>query len=357
MDQFDNKEIYRLSTPAYIQRVLYFSLTSLLVVGGTIIAISEIMASPLDALYVLPITFLMIALGVNTGYHMYFSHQSFVAAPVFKYILAYLGSIACQDSIVQWASNHKRHHRHTDIVNRDPHTPYQFGDNKLKVLTIGILWATAGWKFSRKSTSKHYYGKNLLNDPVIHWFDKYYVIVSYSGFVIPFIIGYIIGGMSLAIKWFAYFGAFRVFAGYFFTEFVVNALCHSIGTRKFEIKGQSTNLAIVSWLTLGTTLHHNHHAFPQALSPAIDGEWDPMDLVFWPLEKIGAISKRCSPSAQDVGLKKVRIPNVNAMSMNSPKPLFKTSNAEQKDPISDNKVAVPFILSGAKEMPHSLHQD
>lgn len=305
MTQLDANEVYRLSSIAYIQRILYFTVTSLLVIVGTVVAIAEMLSSPLDVLYVVPITFTMIALGVNTGYHMYFTHRSFDASPVFKFILAYLGSIACQDSIVQWVSNHKRHHRYTDAVDLDPHTPYQFSDNKWIILTIGILWASGGWKFSRASTSKSFYSKQLLNDPVVSWFDKYFVLVSYSGFVIPFLAGYLVGGMDLAIKWFAYFGAFRVFAGYFFTEVVVNAFCHSIGTSKFKIKGQSRNLEKVSWLTLGTTLHHNHHAFPRALSPAVDGEWDPMNLIYTVLEKIGAISNRHVTDPQEVELKKI----------------------------------------------------
>lgn len=306
MKQLDGREVHRLSTRAYIQRAAYFSMTSLVVIAGTCLAVGEFLASPLDALYVLPITFTLIALGVNTGYHMYFSHQSFDAIPAFKYVLAYLGTIACQDSIVQWASNHKRHHCYTDQVDLDPHTPHQFGDSKWIVLTVGLIWATGAWKYSRTSTSKSFYGKQLLSDSVIRWFDKYFVPVSYSGFVIPFVLGYALGGMDLAVKWFAYFGAFRVFAGYFFTEFVVNALCHSVGTRKFKTKGHSFNLDKASWLTLGTSLHHNHHAFPRALSPAVDGEWDPMNVVYYFLEKMDLMSNRCAPTAQDVEKKKLK---------------------------------------------------
>lgn len=305
MNQHDANEVYRLSLQSYIGRILYFTITSLIILVGTAVAIHEMMVSPWDILYVAPIILLMIGLGVNTGYHMYFTHRSFDAAPAFKFILAYLGSIACQDSVVLWVSNHKRHHRHTDSVDLDPHTPRQFSDKKWVMLTLGLAWASGGWKYSRTSTSKALYGKQLLDDPLISWFDKYFVIISYSGFVIPFVVGYVAGGMELAIKWFAYFGALRVFAGYFFTEFVVNALCHSIGTFKFKTKGQSRNLGKVSWLTLGSTLHHNHHAFPRALSPAIDGEWDPMGIIYFILEKLGAISNPCAPSSQEVGLKKI----------------------------------------------------
>ena len=318
MNQLDVNEVNEPSNFAYACRVLYFLVTSLIVIAGTIIAVKEFISSPLDILYVVPITFPMIALGVNTGYHMYFTHKAFDASPTFKVILAYLGSIACQDSIIQWVVNHKRHHRYTDIVDLDPHTPRQFGDNKLIKMTLGLAWASGIWKYSRSSTSKDFYGRQLLSDPLINWFDKYFVAISYSGFIIPFLLGYAFGGIHLALKWFAYFGAFRVFAGYFFTEVVVNGLCHIIGSDKFDIKGHSRNLDKVSWVTLGTSLHHNHHAFPRALSAAVDGERDTMNLIYLPLEMMGAIKNRCAPSKEEVIAKKIDADSTDAMEQSAP---------------------------------------
>jgi hypothetical protein len=69
---------------------------------------------------------------------------------------------------------------------------------------LGLAWASGGWKFSRTSTSNAFYGGGLLNDPLVRWFDRHFVIVSYSGLVIPFALGYSLKGMDLAIKWFAY---------------------------------------------------------------------------------------------------------------------------------------------------------
>ena len=71
--------------------------------------------------------------------------------------LALLGSLLCQDSVVQWVANHKRHHRHVDIVDRDPHTPWQFGESRFAVFTVGLWWASMGWKFGRVLSSKRFY--------------------------------------------------------------------------------------------------------------------------------------------------------------------------------------------------------
>src|SRR5690606_30611715 len=100
------------------------------------------------------------------------------------------------------------------------------------------------------------YAGYLLNEPMMRWFDRHFVVISYAGFIVPFALGWLMGGQELAIKWFAYFGALRVLVGYFFTEFVINGLCHCVGSSKFHTKGRSTNLVFMSPMTLGATLHH-----------------------------------------------------------------------------------------------------
>lgn len=303
---YDQGEVIVLRGPAYLQRLAYFALTTCLVLVGTVITVQQLIRSPWDAVYVLPVAFAATALGANTGYHMYFTHRSFTTHRFFRGVLALLGTLLCQDSVVQWVANHKRHHRHVDVVDRDPHTPRQFGEHRLVVLTLGLWWASMGWKFDRVLTTKKFYAGQMLVDPMLRWFDKHFAVISLSGFVLPFALGWVIGGQALAIKWFAYFGGFRVFVGYFFTEFVVNGLCHCLGSSKFNTKGQSTNLVFMSPLTLGATLHHNHHAFPRVLSPAIDKEFDPMKLVYWALQKLGVITMVPGPTPREVEEKRIR---------------------------------------------------
>jgi len=303
---FDRGEVIVLGGKDYLLRFGYFALTTCLVVAGTIIAVQQLIRSPWDALYVLPVAFIATALGANTGYHMYFTHRTFTTHRSCRFILGVLGTLLCQDSVVQWVANHKRHHRHVDVVDRDPHSPWQFGDNRFVVLTLGLWWASMGWKFDRVLTSKRFYAGQLLDEPMMKWFDKYFVAISYAGFLIPFALGWAVGGWELGIKWFAYFGALRVFIGYFFTEFVVNGLCHCVGSSKFRTKGRSTNLVFMSTLTLGATLHHNHHAFPRYLSPAIDKELDPMKLLYWALEKLNIITMVPGPAAHEVEEKRLQ---------------------------------------------------
>ena len=302
---FDIGEINRLTPLQYVCRGAYFGLVSLVILPGSALAVRYLLASPWDALYILPVAFLATSLGANTACHMYFTHRSFTAARWFHVVLAFLATILCQDSIIQWVANHKRHHRHVDVVDKDPHTPWQFGMQKWKAATVGVLWASAGWKFSSTLTSKKFYAKQLMDDSVIRWFDRHFVFISLSVMAFPAVIGWMIGGLPLALKWFAYFSALRVFIGYFFTEFVVNGLCHVFGSKKFDVRGRSTNLMFMAPLTLGATLHHNHHAFPRVLSPAIDGELDTMQIFYWLLKKIKCIVVTENPSEEEILAKRL----------------------------------------------------
>ena len=118
---FDQGEVVVLRGQAYLRRLAYFMVTTVLVVVGSMIAVQQLILAPLDALYVLPVAFVATALGANTGYHMYFTHRAFTTHRFFRGILALLGTLLCQDSVIQWVANHKRHHRHVDLANKDPH--------------------------------------------------------------------------------------------------------------------------------------------------------------------------------------------------------------------------------------------
>ncbi|RDS82296.1 hypothetical protein DWU98_09735 [Dyella monticola] len=305
MNFADPGEILVMSRGAYGRRIAYFIVTTVVVIWGTVLAVRFMFASPWNLAYVVPIAFIANAIGVNTAYHMYFTHGAFQAKAPFRVVLAVFGTILCQDSLIQWVANHKRHHRHVDVPDRDPHTPWQFGESKWRVYTVGLLWASVGWKYARRSTSKTFYAGSLLKDPVLRFFDKHFVVVSYLGLVVPFAVGYALGGWQAGLKGFAYFGAFRVFVGYAFTELVINGFCHCVGSRKFATKGLATNIPSLAMLSMGTTLHHNHHAFPQSLSTAVDGETDPMQWINGFFAKCGWISSAVHPSAAEVAAKKL----------------------------------------------------
>ncbi|MDH6146129.1 MULTISPECIES: hypothetical protein [Paraburkholderia] len=66
-------------------------------------------------------------------------------------------------------------------------------------------------------------------------------------------------------------------------------------------------MPFLSPLTLGATLHHNHHAFPRVLSPAIDREIDPMKQFYWLLQRLGIIVIAPGPTSDQIQEKRISI--------------------------------------------------
>src|SRR5690606_7292305 len=49
---------------------------------------------------------------ITAGYHRLWSHRAYDANPLVKAFFAFWGACALQNSILIWASGHRRHHRH-----------------------------------------------------------------------------------------------------------------------------------------------------------------------------------------------------------------------------------------------------
>src|SRR6266516_760178 len=106
--------------------------------------------------------YLFSGLGIAMGFHRYFTHGSFKAARAFKIALGIAGSMAIEGPLLDWVSDHRRHHKYSDKEG-DPHSPWRFGDD-WKALTKGMAWAHMGWFFDRGVTSHRKYSPDWLAD-------------------------------------------------------------------------------------------------------------------------------------------------------------------------------------------------
>ena len=61
-------------------------------------------------------------MSITAGYHRLWAHNSYKAHPILKVMFALFGAAATQNSILIWASGHRRHHRHVDHVEQDPYS-------------------------------------------------------------------------------------------------------------------------------------------------------------------------------------------------------------------------------------------
>lgn len=204
-------------------------------------------------LMILAIFYVATIWGVGVGFHRLLTHRSFETSAPVKLILLALGSMALQGSAIEWAATHLKHHAKSDKEG-DPHSPIN-----------GFWRAHVGWlfrdNFARKDSS---WAKPYGKDRVIRFADKTFLLWAVLGFIIPGLLGFMIGGnwgaFWTAVLW---GGVIRLFLVDHVT-WSVNSVCHTFGWRRFQSNDQSRNEPTVGLLGLGEGWHNNHHAFPQA---------------------------------------------------------------------------------------------
>jgi len=80
---------------------------------------------PLE-LAVMAVLYVLTAFGVTLGYHRMFTHRALDSSRALRAILAILGSMALEGSVITWVADHRKHHAFTDQEG-DPHSPHLSG--------------------------------------------------------------------------------------------------------------------------------------------------------------------------------------------------------------------------------------
>ncbi|MGA6948651.1 MAG: fatty acid desaturase [Solirubrobacterales bacterium] len=245
------------------------------VVSGTDLAI-------LAAMYVVT------AAGITVGYHRMLTHRSFRTHKPTEYLFAILGSMAVQGSVIAWVADHRKHHAHTDVEG-DPHSPHVGHGDGLGGVLGGLWHAHTGWLLSEQGRADwKRYAPDLYEDQGMRRINRYFVPLVVLGLAIPTLAGYLLTGTLLgAATGLLWGGLVRVFFVHHVT-WSVNSVCHFLGSRRFEVEDQSTNVFWLALPSLGESWHHNHHAFPRS---AVHGlrrwELDPSALLIAAMEKVG----------------------------------------------------------------------
>ena len=245
------------------------------VVGGTDLAI-------LAAMYVVT------AGGITVGFHRMLTHRSFRTHKPTEYLFAMIGSMAVQGSVIAWVADHRKHHAHTDVEG-DPHSPHVGHGDGLGGVLGGLWHAHTGWLLSEQGRADwKRYAPDLYEDQGMRRINRYFVPLVVLGLAIPTLAGYLLTGTLLgAATGLLWGGLVRIFFVHHVT-WSVNSVCHFLGSRRFEVEDQSTNVFWLALPSLGESWHHNHHAFPRS---AVHGlrrwELDPSALLIAAMEKVG----------------------------------------------------------------------
>jgi stearoyl-CoA desaturase (delta-9 desaturase) len=252
-------------------------------------------------LAILGVAYVVTGLGITIGFHRLLTHRSFKTSPALRGLFAVLGSAAIEGPVISWVADHRKHHAFSDDQG-DPHSPHVGHGGGWRGTLRGLFHAHLGWLFIHTERgSKQRFAPDLMNDPLVRFVDRTFLLWAVLGLAIPFAVGYAIGGTLVAgLTALLWGGAVRVFILHHVT-YSINSVCHVFGRQRFATRDESRNVLWLAVPTLGEAWHNNHHAFPTS---AVHGlrrwELDPSAAVIRALERLGLVWDvvRISPERQ-----------------------------------------------------------
>lgn len=226
--------------------------------------------------------FFVIATGlsITLGYHRLFSHFTFRATWPVKLFTLLFGAAAFEGSALGWSADHRRHHKHVDH-DEDPYD-----------ISRGFFHAHIGWLLFRTGPDTPLsWVRDLQKDRLACWQHKYYIPIAFGiGFVLPTLIGWMVGGATAALGAFLIAGVARIVVVHHMT-FCINSLCHWIGNRPYSAKCSARDSSLMAFFTFGEGYHNFHHEFQYDYRNGIKPwHWDPTKWTIWTLSKLGLVS-------------------------------------------------------------------
>jgi stearoyl-CoA desaturase (Delta-9 desaturase) len=239
-------------------------------------------------LLILASTYVGVGTGITVGFHRLLTHRSFKCHRWLRTGFAILGSAAAEGPVIDWVATHRKHHQFSD-EHGDPHSPHVGHGGGWRGGLRGLVHAHIGWVFSDMEVAdERRYAKDLLDDPLLRFVDRTFVVWVIAGLAAAFGLGVALSGtVAGGLTGLLWGGAARIFFVHHAT-FSINSLCHFFGRQAYETGDQSRNLAWLAVPTWGEAWHNNHHAFPTSYRHGL-GRWqiDPAAGIIRLLELMG----------------------------------------------------------------------
>lgn len=203
-------------------------------------------------------------LSITGGYHRLWSHKAYKAHWSVRLWFALWGAGALQNSILIWASDHRRHHRHVDDNDADPYSAGR-----------GLWFSHMGWMLRHWHTNVDDFGnaQDLMRDPIVMWQHKHYIaLTTFMNLGLPIMLGLALGdviGTVLLV------GLLRLVVNHHVT-FFINSLAHFWGSRPYTDENSARDNGFLAFLTYGEGYHNYHHIFQTDYRNGIRWyQWDP----------------------------------------------------------------------------------
>jgi stearoyl-CoA desaturase (delta-9 desaturase) len=217
---------------------------------------------------------------ITAGYHRLWAHRSYEAHGSVRLFFAVFGAMALQNSVLIWATDHRRHHRFVDQNDADPYSAgrgFWFSH---------IGWMLRYWKTGRNDFSN---GRDLQQDWVVRFQHRWYLpLVLVTNVGLPLALGWLAGDL-----WgvFLLAGVLRLVINHHVT-FFINSLAHMWGTQPYSDENSARDNPVLAFLTYGEGYHNFHHIFDRDYRNAIRWwQWDPTKWLISSLSWVGMARK------------------------------------------------------------------
>ncbi len=210
---------------------------------------------------------LLNGIGIGSGYHRLWSHRTYDAHPALKWLLAIMGGMSLQNSIIIWSARHRVHHRDVDNNDKDP---YSIGR--------GFWFAHIGWMLRDYKSGDVDYSvvEDLQKDPVAAWQHRWYwTLVWTTNLAGPVFLGWLTGDF---IGMFLLAGIGRLVVNHHVT-FFINSLAHMWGKQPYSDENTARDQHFLALITYGEGYHNYHHQFQSDYRCGI--RWWHLDINKW----------------------------------------------------------------------------
>src|ERR1700720_4327736 len=218
-----------------------------------------------------------IGFSVTLGYHRLFSHITFQASWPIRLFTLIFGAGAFENSVLMWASEHRRHHKHLD------------NDADPSCISKGFFYAHIGLLLFKLQNDEPYDNvADLQKDKLVCWQDRYvqWIAVLVS-FALPASLGFLWNGWPGALGAFLIAGVARIVVLQHCT-FLINSACHTIGRQPYSMKCSARDSLFLAFFTFGEGYHNYHHEFQHDYRNGVKPwQWDPTKWLIWTLSKLG----------------------------------------------------------------------
>nr|ABX71628.1 acyl-CoA-delta9-desaturase [Lampronia capitella] len=199
------------------------------------------------------VLYLCSGLGITAGAHRLWAHKSYKAKLPLRILLTIFNTIAFQDSVIDWARDHRMHHKYSE-TDADPHNA-----------TRGFFFSHMGWLMVKKHPEIKAKGhtidhSDLWADPVLRFQKKHYLkLMPLACFILPTYIPTLWG----ETMWTAFFvcAIFR-YTYVLNVTWLVNSAAHKWGDKPYDKNISPVETKPVSLVVLGEGFHNYHHTFP-----------------------------------------------------------------------------------------------